>query len=238
MLQGALNFRDLGGLRTDDGRCTRPGRVFRSNSLQELTAADVATVVEGLGLRTVIDLRDAEEVSRDGRGPLERHGLRWVEASLRPTDQSPGRPGQHFTTLADRYWTYLDAAPQIVRALEALAVDSALPAVFHCSAGKDRTGVLAAVLLRCLGVPSEQVVADYAANAYERDELVAFLRRRPSYAATVDHFHPGLLGCEPGTMAEFLARLESEHGGARRWAVQAGLRPAALARLKAALLQP
>lgn len=238
-LEGALNFRDLGGFTTTGGRVTRAGRLFRSNSLQEVTPDDVATLVEHVGVRLVIDLRDEAEVSRDGRGPLESHpGLRWLSASLRKPSQAPGVPGYVFTGLADRYMTYLAAEEAIVAVLETLAAPGALPAVFHCSAGKDRTGVIAALLLTLLGVPRDQVVADYVATAGERDRLVAFLRRRPSYANSVDDFHPDLLSSDPATMETFLARLEAEHGSVRAWALGIGLSPETLSRLEAALLGP
>ncbi|MGH9025354.1 MAG: tyrosine-protein phosphatase, partial [Acidimicrobiia bacterium] len=73
-LDGCLNFRDLGGHRTVDGRPVRPGRVFRSDSLHHLTVADIQHVADALGLRTAIDLRTDDEVDRHGRGGLEARG--------------------------------------------------------------------------------------------------------------------------------------------------------------------
>ena len=70
MLEGAFNFRDLGGLRLPDGRRIRQGRLFRSDTLQALTPGDVRVLLDELGLRTVVDLRLAKEVEEEGRGPL------------------------------------------------------------------------------------------------------------------------------------------------------------------------
>jgi protein tyrosine/serine phosphatase len=214
--------------------------VFRSNSLQELTDDDVATLVERVGIATVIDLRAPEEIARDGRGPLEAHRVRWVEAPLRPYDETPERAGPGGPeTLAERYWMYLDrATPNLLVALRALAADGVQPAVFHCAAGKDRTGVLAALLLGCLGVTHDHVVADYSATRHERERLIDFLRRRPSYARTIDTYDPDLLTSEPATMEKFLHRMERVHGGVRAWALSVGLEPATLARLEESLLEP
>jgi protein-tyrosine phosphatase len=66
-LTGAFNFRDLGGLPTADGRRTRPGRLFRSDTLQALTEADVTYLVESLSVMLVIDLRDTDEAVEQGR---------------------------------------------------------------------------------------------------------------------------------------------------------------------------
>src|SRR5207302_890441 len=117
--------------------------------------------------------------------------------------------------LGERYRTYLHSygAKSLVQALTIIADEDAHPLVFHCSAGKDRTGVLAAMVLSCLGVPADEVVADYCAMQEERGRLADFLRRRPGYADLADH--DPLLDSRPETMREFLRVLDEEYGGLR-----------------------
>ena len=233
-LSGALNFRDLGGYQTVDGRQTRYGRVFRSNSLQELTEVDVTVIRDKLGLTTVLDLRSPQEVENDGLGPLQHESLRYVNLPmLQEKKDYEGGPIE--TGLVDRYFSYLDLAKDsIVKALETVATSQ--PIVFHCAAGKDRTGVLAALVLGCLGVESETVVSDYAAKQ-DRQELIGFLGRRPSYAERLKELPPSALDCEPETMRQFLDLIDDRYGGVRGWALRAGVGEATLQRLEETLLE-
>lgn len=235
-LAGAINFRDLGGYRTADGRQTRYGRVFRSNSLQELTQADLKVIRERLRLMTVLDLRSAQEIRHDGLGPLEHESLRYVNLPMLQ-EKRDYQPGRIETGLVDRYFSYLQLAQEsIVRALETIA--EAQPLVFHCAAGKDRTGVLAALLLDCLGVEPETVISDYAGAHHARDEILNFLRRRPSYVERLDQLPPNALDSDPSTMRQFLGLLNERYGGARSWALIAGISETTLRRLESTLLEP
>jgi protein-tyrosine phosphatase len=239
VLAGALNFRDLGGYHTADGRRTRSGLVYRSNSLQELTAEDLDLLRGPVRVATVLDLRSPREIARDGSGPLVEDGVRYINIPVLHESKDTGRPGRIEHGLVERYLSYLRfAGDNVVRALATIAEDDVLPLVFHCSAGKDRTGVLAALLLGCLGVEAETVVSDYAAKQHARDEIVAFLRRRPTYTDAVDQMRPDTLESDPATMREFLRRLDEGHGGARGWALGAGLAEDTLTCLEERLLEP
>jgi protein tyrosine/serine phosphatase len=105
-LAGAINFRDLGGYHTADGRRIRYGRVFRSNSLQELTLADLKVIRERLRLMTVLDLRSAREIRHDGVGPLEHESLRYVNLPMLQETRDY-QTGRIETGLVDRYFSYL-----------------------------------------------------------------------------------------------------------------------------------
>jgi protein-tyrosine phosphatase len=165
--------------------------------------------------------------------------VRYVNIPILPDADDHAALGHLNSPLPERYYRYLRrAADRFVEVLETIAADDALPLVFHCSAGKDRTGVVAALLLGCLGVDSETVVSDYAVTQHAQDEIAAFLRRRRSYARLVDQLTPDALGSEPETMREFLRLLDERHGGARSWARAAGLSGATLGRLEATLLEP
>jgi hypothetical protein len=232
VLAAAFNFRDLGGIGTADGRQVRAGRVFRSNGLFDLTGEECAALQARCGLRTVIDLRGPVEADGEPAALLEACGVRTVRLPL--LDEERQQPGV-ITDFLARYQGYLaHAGGSIVAGLRIIADETAGPVLFHCTAGKDRTGVLAAVLLGCLGVPDKAIVADYSATRGDA-RLVEFLRRRPGRADLAGD--APVLDTDPAVMAAFLAFLGSEYGGAAGWALSAGLAPAVLARLADTLLE-
>jgi protein-tyrosine phosphatase len=239
-LQGAHNLRDLGGLPTEDGGSTRRGRVFRSDSLQSVTAADVALLHDTLGVRSLVDLRGAEEAVAEGRGLLAERGVRYVNLPLVQEDGSlvsyldDGRT----VDLVPRYLAYLDSpGGPMLRALELISEAETVPTVFFCAAGKDRTGVLSALVLRLAGVTRAAVVEDYLLSATSAEVI---LRERlmisPTYADNVARLPREVYIAEAATMHRFLAAMDERYGGAERWALGQGLSPTVLARLRAALL--
>lgn len=232
LLAGAFNFRDLGGLPASGGKTVRSGRVFRSNCLLDLDDADLDVVRSRLRIATVIDLRGPAEAAREGPTSLDGLALRTERLPL--LDEQVTSPGE-MTDLLTRYRSYLTGAgDSIVRVLELLADEATHPVVFHCTTGKDRTGVVAAIVLSCLGVAPEVIAADYGASARDPGELLAFIGRRRGFEALTAS-NP-LLGADPRTMLTFLETLEAGHGGAAAWAASAGVAPGTLPRLRAALL--
>lgn len=242
-LTGAYNFRDLGGYAAADGRRTRWGRLFRSDTLHELTDGDLE-VLRDVGLASVIDLRTPTEVERTGRGPLAAEPVRYVNLSVlgedvRDVGEARAAPTiADFVDVADRYLTYLDGTAALRTALELLTEESSYPVVFHCAAGKDRTGVLAALVLDCLGVDRGAIVEDYALTATRMDLIVGRLRRDPLYGDRVDELPASVFAVEAETMERFLAGVDDRYGGARGWALDAGVPKEALDRLPALLLEP
>jgi hypothetical protein len=242
-LSGAYNFRDLGGYRASGGRQTRWGRLFRSDTLHELTDGDLE-VLRDVGLASVIDLRTPTEVERTGRGLLAGEPVRYVNLSVlgeevRDVGEARAAPTiADFVDVADRYLTYLDGTAALRAAVELLTEESSYPVVFHCAAGKDRTGVLAALVLDCLGVDRQAIVDDYALTATRMDLIVARLRRDPLYGDRVDELPASVFAVEAGTMERFLAGVHERYGGARGWALAAGVPEEALDRLPALLLEP
>lgn len=224
-LEGAVNVRDLGGLPTDDGGTTAWRVLLRADNLQGLTEKDVAHLVGEVGLRTVLDLRTPAEIDSEGPGPLVAAGLRHVHANLipgwDPRSYDPSRVIPHEKRwdgdTSHFYLGYLDeAGTEVVRVLRTLADPDCGTAVVHCAAGKDRTGVLAALALLVAGVPRAEVVADYALTG----ERIAAIRDRllasPTYAGDVgrrslDDMHP-----HARSMWHFLDRLD-ERGGPQAW---------------------
>lgn len=170
-LEGASNLRDLGGYQALDGRHVRYGRLFRSATLARLTERDVETVAS-LGLRTVCDFRGVEEAARNpSRLPAgaERVSLAiepLVGASLADLMRREMATGEDVVELLGiAYREYITTWLPRYRALFDLLLDPERHALlFHCSAGKDRTGMAAALILTALGVPHATVLADYSAT--------------------------------------------------------------------------
>jgi protein-tyrosine phosphatase len=160
-LSQPVNLRDLGGHRSPDGRL-RHGLVVRSDDLSVITP-DCADDLTLAGLSHVIDLRSQEEAAHTGRGPLAARAVAYHHLPLTAGPTPPPPPGprepEEMARDYERIFTY--AAGEIATALEVIAAARGMVA-FHCSAGKDRTGILAAVLLSSLSVGSRDVVADYA----------------------------------------------------------------------------
>jgi protein-tyrosine phosphatase len=166
-LEGAPNFRDIGGYATADGRRVRWGEVYRSNELSKLTAAD-ADKVAGLNLVSVFDLRTEEE--REHAPSIWTH----APADMYTSPKTTLAPVMH-TILADastpegartaiiKFYAQMpdDYHEEYAALLHKIAAGK-LPVLVHCTAGKDRTGVAIAVLLTTLGVPRQTVVDDYA----------------------------------------------------------------------------
>jgi len=242
-LEGAHNFRDLGGYTGLGDRQIRWGRLFRSDTLHELTVADVAQL-RSLGLRTVIDLRTERELSLTGRGPLEPEEIafRHLAVVREGADRTaageavaaPAAPGED---LSERYLWYLEVGrDSLVEALTLLGDGARYPLVFHCAAGKDRTGVLAALVLEILGVDREVIVADYLLTAERMDLIMARYRADPAFAERIARTPASRLGVDGATMEGFLDGVADRFGGARSWAVGAGASGEALDRMTALLL--
>ncbi|HTK61019.1 MAG TPA: tyrosine-protein phosphatase [Pseudonocardia sp.] len=186
-LAGAPNFRDLGGYRTIDGRWVRMGVLYRSDQLDKLSDTDQAKLSR-LGIRTVVDLRTgAERASGPDRLPA---GARPVVADVlggtdTPTDMSAllARPGDPAATMRELERTMVEA-PGAQAAYRSLLTEirrpDRLPLVFHCTAGKDRTGWAAATVLTALGVPGDQVLGDYLeSNRYALPKYAPMLTALP-----------------------------------------------------------
>lgn len=235
------NFRDVGGYPAAGGRTLRWGRLYRSDALSVLAdpaAAEDLRRFRELGIRTVIDLRYPWEISARGRVPagdgLGYHNLsvehRPVRQAELPHDTEPVRFFAELHAEAAH-----DGTEELRRILELAADQANTPLVFHCAAGKDRTGLVAAVLLALLGVGEEDIVADYALSGLATERLLADRRARK----------PGERGLWPGyglapadSMRLFLDRLTADHGSVRGYARdRLGADDALVARLRSHLLE-
>jgi protein tyrosine/serine phosphatase len=252
-LEGAVNVRDLGGLPTTDGGTTVPGRVLRSDNLQDLTPADVALLVDELGVTTVVDLRSTNEVTIEGPAPLDalpgvRHVNRpvlrefldvadTIKAALLTEMLEADRERYPDDQMAGHYLGYLENRPeQVTGALRDIATAPGA-VIVHCAAGKDRTGVVTALALTVAGVAPEVIVADYAATDERIEAIIERLRHSKVYAGGVNGKPVTAHAPRAETMKAFLEQLTVQYGGLDAWLTSHGFGEAEIAQLQAKLRQ-
>ena len=223
-LDACFNFRDLGGYVTRDGRQVRRRCVYRSAELCSLTDADQETLVS-LGIEVVFDLRgEPERAARPSRLPasveLHERTSPSTRSQLGPTLEEqiatgtlPERDDDH---LAAVYIRQLDdgLARELRRILELALESPARPLLFHCAAGKDRTGLAAAVILGVLGVPDETIAADYNLSTiyWAQPRLEALGPHLDEYGISEDHVLP-FLEARSDVFARALHHIHDRWGG-------------------------
>lgn len=253
-LRGCVNFRDLGGYPGLGGRRVQAGRLFRSDALQDLTPDDASILKDRLGLASIIDLRNTDEAARDGVGLLPGLGLDYAHFPLldgrgfppiagRPADGETGpgpsraewgrRRSDIVQRLTDTYlWILDNSGGALAAAVNAIAARLDRPLVFHCSAGKDRTGMVAALLLELLGVAPEIRAVDYLLTNLAVDGILRrTLKVYPGAHDTADSIR-----AQPLAFQQFQDRLRAEGGGAESYLRRYGVTDATLAQLRRELL--
>jgi hypothetical protein len=186
-------------------------------------------------LGDIVDLRSSAELSLDGRGPLEREPIRFHHLPL--FDSGRGASARPLPAkLSDLYFEMLVfARDPLARIVTTLARTDA-PAVFHCAAGKDRTGVVSALMLSLVGVRDEVIVADYAATREALDAIVLRLLSSEGYRGILEALPRDTMHADPETMETFLARVRREFGSMSGFAREAGVADADVARLRERLV--
>ncbi len=235
-LTGYVNFRDLGGHPTRDGH-VRHGRVFRSDSLAHVEPEHVEHLVEERGVRTVVDLRGATEVDAFPNHPMRDAGATIHHVPLiDPAKRESSGFEWETMTLIDLYRFILESAgPQFVEVLQIIAEPANHPLVFHCAAGKDRAGLIAATVLGLLEVDDEEIVTDYAQTAAALDSLKARALKRAEGTGRppADRF----MTADAETMREVLGWLRSEHGGFEPYMLSHGFSSGELELLRVSLVE-
>jgi rhodanese-related sulfurtransferase len=253
-LDGADNVRDLGGLRTADGRTVQPHRLIRADSLQALTPTDVRRLVDEMQVRAVADLRTGVELESEGPGPMsEEPAVEIKHFSLFPEADAPENaegpvvlPWQTRDRGADParrrgtpgiYLQYLEGRADSVLAALRLIAHTDGATVVHCAAGKDRTGVVIALALAEVGVRPADIVADYVLSADRIEAIMTRLAGRPTYAADIAA-HPDFDKHKPrpATMEQLLGAIDELHGGVPAWLRAHGWTEQDAAALRARLL--
>lgn len=242
---GIFNTRDLGGLTTSDGSEVRYGRVVRADALHRLNRAKEEFA--RAGVTRVIDLRDDTE--RERAGVLDIDGIEvlhqsmldpafgWIDKDeILPTELLRTRYREILSSFGDRLAASLDAIATVV----ADGVEPSGAVAFHCALGKDRTGLLSAMLLSILGVRTEQIVADYTRSANATAVQIQWLWSFgyvDGEALDVD-LREGLWSARPETMTATLEWVEDEFGGFDNYVLDQGVGSQVLDSLRGRLLVP
>lgn len=234
--EDSLNARDLGGYPAIDGRETRWGAIVRSDDLATLTQTGRAALVD-YGIRSIVDLRMPFELDQSPN-PFAQpgdHGIEYTNVSFIDPDVPPP---DGFTTLADGYMRMLDRfASRVGRIMTTIARASEGGVLVHCVAGKDRTGLICALMLDLAGVDQETISADYAMSKeflqplYEEWLRDGSPEERAERERELAKYSP-----RAEIMLEVLERLHERYGGAEAYLIQAGVSPENIARLRERLL--
>lgn len=237
-IDGLVNARDLGGLVTRDGRVVRTRQVIRTDNLKGLSAQGQRDLAD-IGLALVVDLRMGLEVEREGyviaHDPSVVVNLPMLpQAGLNEEQVAQGAAG----SLVEDYIRQIDVnAVNMTQALRLIADPQNRPVVVHCTAGKDRTGLVIAMLLDILGVDHETIVADYHVSNTAMEQILERIRGAPVYQDIGLAQAPvWIFAAEAETMREFLALMTERYGNAEQWALDAGMSVAEIQSLRATLL--
>lgn len=229
-LEGTWNLREVGGYVAADGRRTRPGMLYRSDALHQLDD-EGRRQLRALGVRTIVDLRQTAERESDP-DLVDGSGARVVHLPL--YDQGGVSAGAGTgVTLGDIYRMLVtDRGVAIAAVVRELAVPGALPALVHCTAGKDRTGVVVALVLAAVGIGDDVIVADFSATGlFLSDERRQVLASKVSLAGVDPEGASHLLSAEPELIVGALAVVRERHGSARAYLMAHGVLPGELSRL-------
>jgi protein-tyrosine phosphatase len=235
-LEGTYNVRDLGGYATTDGRHTRWRTLLRSDKLDRLTPAAQQALTE-YGVRTIVDLRYRDEVSAEPDVFASSNMIQYLHFPLYELAGEGTLPVVP-DNLEELYRLILDHRQEQIRLIvSTLVVPDVLPAVVHCTAGKDRTGLVIALILGAVGVPYETIVVDYALSGQYLHILFDELRVMAQQSGYDTAWYERLLLCKPETMRDTLAYLDERYGGVTPYLHKAGLIQDELDRLRNALVE-
>jgi len=247
-LQGSVNFRDLGGYETSDGRRLKWGRVFRSDNLGRLTDRDVS-FVQRMGIQMVCDFRTPAEAAKLPDRFLPSEPGRYLHLPIQHGEFDPANTFERIKKgeiewmteafMIEGYLKNIDHfAPVWSTFVETLAEESNRPLVFHCTGGKDRAGVCAALILLALGVPEQTVIEDHGlSNLYIAAVLEKIYEQIRSYGVHPDLVAPYFTAPQNAIVAA-VRHIRRTYGSAADYLINmAGVDEKLLERLKADLLE-
>jgi len=223
-LSGAYNVRDLGGLKTKDGRETKSGVIYRGDSLDGITPSDAEILFTRLRIGSIVDLRTKAETDLSGLlFPVPRYRF-----SVLPEGRLGKEPfpSDDPVELAKVYLHNIETGRGAVKGtLEVIAQDleAGVATLFHCAAGRDRTGIIAAVLLGLVGVTDGEIAKDYVQSNRNARRVTRKLAENPLYAN--HHDRPAVILLNEKTILGFMRLLRDQYSGPRQFSLDAGVTP-------------
>jgi protein-tyrosine phosphatase len=215
--EGIHNFRAVRDYPLKGGGVFRPRMIYRAGALEQMTAEDAAYLADDLNLRTILDLRHQDEVAlRVGPHPLEdRVRLNSIfPDDIRVEDLIGELNGLYGPGISPgRYMHYLDVGgDRLTRAFELFADEANYPFLVHCTAGKDRTGVLVGMIMDVVGVSPDDIAHEYGLSDQSIGRLLAYLRRSGRELQGTEEEIRARLATPPEKMAGFIEMLHAKHG--------------------------
>lgn len=229
-LEGAYNIRDIGGYPAAAGTTTRWRTFLRADSLHNLTPAGQQALVD-YGVRTIIDLRFKHECSAAPNVFATADHVRYVNLSLFE-GSSPTGMGRQLPDLESIYRYILDERQAAIKAILALIADNGFPVLIHCTAGKDRTGLITALMLGLAGVDHATIAEDYALTAHYGADLLAQLHDQAAAAGRDMVTYARFLEAKPEAMRNTIAYLEENYVSVPAYLAQIGLTAMQIAQLQ------
>jgi protein-tyrosine phosphatase len=238
------NFRDLGGYQARKGQAIAPGRLYRSGALLDMTAADKARLKNDIRLKTAIDVTTPHELKKTREiRLLEEIGVNYFNIPFRPDvpnyyEMEMAMYVNHSTMGA----VYLERmrhpgfGKKLIGALEIIADPAYHPLVFHCSQGKDRTGILAAVVLSLIGVSDEDIIRDYNLSDSSAEEVRSKIVNDPSTREEIRNLPDFCWRAVPESIEVFLAGVKDAYGSPAGYLKLHGADKTLTKRLEKALL--
>ncbi|MDX2075200.1 MAG: tyrosine-protein phosphatase [bacterium] len=226
-IDGVINFRDIGGVLTSDGKQVQTGKIYRSASLSYITPTGKQDLM-ALRPRLICDLRSHDEVTNDPDPTFD--AIRAVNIGMATEGDKAKRlwmllfrPKKLNTMLHTLYIDVIleENAPALSTALHTLLEADNLPVIIHCTAGKDRTGVIVALILALVGVSEAEIVADYSqSNHYyaHYEQIAHQLLRRLAFLRLNSHNLFPILIAHPDTMRAVFDYLRAKYGGVAGYA--------------------
>lgn len=239
-LDSVQNMRDLGGLPTADGRRVRRGRLYRADGVHRLAPQDIEPM-RALGLATVIDLRSENEVTSEGTFPVETIPVTFVHVPTVDEGRetfNPPVPHEHPQYLYHSYLRMFERNGQtLARSFTAVAEASGAATLFHCTAGKDRTGILSMLILGVLGVDHELIIEDYAMSGEAVAKIKAWTKmHHPDIAVKQEKWPDRLRSADPDNMRLLIEWVVQNHGSISDLVAQWGVDGAAMEKLRTNLI--
>jgi protein-tyrosine phosphatase len=237
-----LNLRDLGGYEARDGRRVAWRRLYRSGELRHRTTDDLSRLQQITGLASVLDLRSDEEIRQERVGLLSEAGIRYHNVPFLTGDGPDKQEDDIFSRFSNLGWFYVslmkdrEFGSRLVKSLELITEPVNRSLLFHCTLGKDRTGMLSAIILGALGVSDEDIIEDYTLSARGVQEFLRTFRNDPEVKKAIENLPAYFWEAAAESMSLFLTALRQEYGSVGGYLEAQCAGDSLIPRLEAALL--